>query len=209
MEKPAPTSFPIHDLLQRRWSPRAFADRAVATADLCAVLEAARWAASSANEQPWRFLVARREEPVAFAKLLECLVPGNQRWAGAAPVLILTATRRTFQRNDKPNRHAMHDAGLALANLLVEATARGLHAHPMAGFDVDAARAAFAIPAEFDLAAVTALGYAGDPERLPEDLRDRELAPRSRHPLSETAFASEWGTGIRWGAGAAPTPGNS
>lgn len=197
MENPAPTSLSIHELLRRRWSPRAFADRTVSTADLCGVLEAARWAPSSSNEQPWRFLVARREDPTAFAQLLGCLVPGNQRWAAAAPVLMLTAARRGFQRNDKPNRHAMHDTGLALANLMVEATARGLHAHAMAGFDVDAARSAFDIPPEFELAAVVALGYGGNPDQLPDDLREREIAPRTRHPLSEIAFTGAWGNGLR------------
>lgn len=198
MDNPAPTNIPIHDLIRRRWSPRAFADRSVATADLVGLLEAARWAPSSGNEQPWRFLIARREETESFARLLACLVPGNQRWAASAPVLMLTATRRAFVRNDKPNRHAMHDAGLALANLLIEATARGLAAHPMAGFDADAARLAFSIPEEFDPVAAVAIGYPGDPERLPDDLRAREIAPRTRRPLAESLFGSTWGEAVTW-----------
>jgi nitroreductase len=202
MDNPAPTNVPIHDLIRRRWSPRAFADRSVATADLVGLLEAARWAPSSSNEQPWRFLIARREETETFARLLACLVPGNQRWAASAPVLMLTATRLAFVRHEKPNRHAMHDAGLALENLLIEATARGLVAHPMAGFDADAARLAFAIPEAFDPVAAVAIGYMGDPELLPDDLRAREIAPRTRRPLGESVFGSTWGEGVAWLEGA-------
>jgi nitroreductase len=198
MENLAVTNVPIHDLIRRRWSPRAFADRGVAAADLTAVLEAARWAASCNNEQPARFLVARREEPEAFARLLACLVPGNQRWAAAAPVLLLTVARTTFERNGKPNRHALHDAGLALANLSLEATARGLGVHPMAGFDVGAARTACAIPADFEPVAAVALGYFGDPNTLPDDLRERELAARTRRPLTDVVFGAGWEERATW-----------
>jgi nitroreductase len=204
MENPAPTNVPIHDLIRRRWSPRAFVDRGVETQDLVALLEAARWAPSSGNEQPWRFLIARREEPENFARLLACLVPGNQRWAASAPVLLLTTTRRAFLRHDKPNRHAMHDAGLALANLLIEATARGLAAHPMAGFDAAAARTAFSIPEDFEPVAAVAIGYSGGPEQLPDDLRQREIAPRTRRPLAESVFGTTWGEGVTWLEDASP-----
>lgn len=193
MQKPAPVGHPIHDLLRSRWSPRAFATRTVEPEVLLAVLEAARWAPSASNEQPWRFVVARREEAADHQRMLDCLVPGNQRWAAQPPVLILTATRLDFERTGKPNRHAFHDAGLALAMLLVEATARGLATHPMAGFEAEKARAAWGIPPEFEPVAVTALGYPGDAAELPEDLRARELAPRQRRPLAESVYAGSWG----------------
>jgi nitroreductase len=143
-------------------------------------------------------LVARREEPEAFARLLACLVPGNQRWAAAAPVLLLTVARTTFERNGKPNRHALHDAGLALANLSLEATARGLGVHPMAGFDVGAARTACAIPDDFEPVAAVALGYFGDPNTLPDDLRERELATRTRRPLTSVVFGGVWEERATW-----------
>ena len=126
---------PLRSAARHRHSARAFRDAAVSAADLRAVLEAARWAPSSYNEQPWRFLVGRREEPEAFRRLLRCLDAGNRRWAAAAPVLLIACARRTFSRNERENGHARHDLGLALGQLFVEAAARGLQAHPMGGFD--------------------------------------------------------------------------
>src|SRR5438128_8855355 len=127
MEKPAQTDYPIEEILKRRWSPRAFSDRMVESEKLRSLFEAARWAPSSFNEQPWSYIVAKRESPEEFRKLLSCLVEANQVWARAAPVLALGIVRLRFMRNDKPNRAAVHDLGLAAGNLLVEATARGLH----------------------------------------------------------------------------------
>jgi len=193
-DKLAETSYPVHPLVAARWSPRAFDARSVPLELLGSLLEAARWAPSSGNEQPWRFVVARREDTEAFARLASCLVPGNQRWAPAAPVLVLTSACLQFERTGAPNRHALHDTGLALANLLLEATARGLAAHPMAGFDVEAARAAAGVPADFEPVAMVAIGYRGAAESLPEDLRAREVAPRRRRPLRDLAFAGTWNT---------------
>ncbi len=132
-DKKASTDYPIHDLLAERWSPYGFADRPVAQTDLRSLFEAARWAASSYNEQPWSFLVATREDPEEFARLLSCLVDGNQGWAKAAPVLALGVVSLRFSRNNKENRAAVHDLGLAAGNLVVEATARGLCVHQMIG----------------------------------------------------------------------------
>ena len=147
------------------------------------VLEAARWAASSFNEQPWRFIVATKDDPANFDKLLRCLVPGNQDWAKSAPVLLLSATKLTFTRNDKPNRHAYHDVGLAVSQLIVQATALGLYVHQMAGFDVDQARQSFGIPEGFDPVAAIAIGYSA--EAMP--------ASRTRRPQDELAFNGTWG----------------
>lgn len=191
MRKDADTTTDIAEPLARRWSNRAFADQDVTEADLEALLEAARWSPSCFNEQPWRLLITRRGTD-AHAKLAACLSEGN-RWAHAAPVLILTVAKATFTRNDKPNRHAWHDVGLAMMSLSVEATRRGLGLHQMAGFDAAQAREAFSIPEGFDPVTAVALGHPGAPESLPDDLRTRELAPRARRPAQELFFDGAWG----------------
>ena len=193
MEKPANTDFPVHDLLRRRWSPRAFADRPVEPEKLSSLLEAARWAPSSYNEQPWAYLLATREQPAEFARLLSVLVEGNIAWAQRAPVLMLSLARLNFERNGRPNRHAFHDVGLASENLVIQATAMGLAVHQMAGFQVDKAREVFNIPEGWEPAAAIALGYPGEADSLPEPLRTRELAPRTRKPLEQFVFAGRWG----------------
>lgn len=192
-EKPADTQFPIHELIRRRWSPRAFADRPVTAAQLGSLLEAARWAASSNNEQPWRFLVVTKAQPEAFAALLACLASGNQVWARQAPVLMLTVAKLTFE-NGTPNRHAFHDVGQAAASMAIQATAMGLVIHQMAGFSVEAARTAFAIPADYEPVAAIAIGYQAEAATLPEPFRARETAPRARDPLAQVAFGATWGT---------------
>ncbi len=193
IEKPADTRYPIHELLRRRWSPRAFSDRAVDPETLRALWEAARWAPSSFNEQPWSFLVAARNDRAEFDRLLSCLNEGNVAWARHAPVLMLSVAKLAFDRNGRTNRHAFHDVGQAVACMTVQATSLGLFLHQMAGFDVEKAKASFAIPAGHEPVAAIALGYPGEPAALPDALRDRELAPRVRKPLEETVFAGSWG----------------
>lgn len=193
MDKPASPDHPIHELLQRRWSPRSFIARPVEQEKLDSLFEAARWAPSSFNEQPWRFVLARREDADAFGKMMECLTPGNQAWAGEAGALILSVAASTFARNAAPNRHALHDVGLATAHIIFEATARGLSVHAMAGFDRDRARELWSIPDGFDPVAVLAVGYRGEPGQLPETLREREVAPRVRRPRQEFVFGDGWG----------------
>jgi nitroreductase len=129
-KKSAFTDHPIHELVAERWSPYAFDDRCVAVADLCSLFEAARWSASSYNEQPWSYIVATKENPDQFQQLLSCLVEGNQLWAKDAPVLALGIASHKFARNGEDNRSAIHDLGLATGNLVTEATARGLCVHP-------------------------------------------------------------------------------
>lgn len=184
---------PVHDLVARRWSPYAFADRAVEVEDLRAVFEAARWAASSYNEQPWRWIVARREEPAAHARLLSCLVEANRVWAQRAPVLGLGIFVRDFARNGEPNRAAQHDLGLAAGNLTTEATARGLAVHQMIGILPDRARDLYRIPEAAEALTGLAIGYAGSPDELDERLRDRDRAARSRRPLAESVFSGVFG----------------
>jgi len=192
-DKKASPDHPIHNLLTARWSPYAFDNRPVSDADLCAVFEAARWAPSSYNEQPWSYIVAKRENPEEFQVLLSCLVEANQVWAKAAPVLALGIVRLRFVRNDKPNRAAVHDLGLAAGNLLVEATARGLSVHQMIGIVPEKAREVYEIPEGSEAWTGLAIGYPGDPDRLPEPLKDRHMAPRQRKPLREFVFSGKWG----------------
>ncbi len=193
MEKPAPNDYPIEELISRRWSPRAFADRRVEPDKLASLFEAARWAPSSFNEQPWSFIVTTKDKPDEYALMLSCLVEKNQQWAQLAPVLMVSVTKLNFAKNGKPNRHAFHDVGLAMGTMLVEATALGLAVHQMAGFSPDKVREAFGVPAEFEPVAAVAIGYAADPEVLPLAFRDQELGPRRRKPISEFVFAGAWG----------------
>jgi nitroreductase len=193
MHKPAANDFPIHDLIRNRWSPRAFADKPISQEDLRSLFEAARWAASSMNEQPWVYLVATKDDPDNFAKMLSILVEFNITWAKNAPVLAMAVAKLAFQHNGRPNRNAFYDAGAASALLSVEATARGLVVHQMGGYDVDKARKVFEIPEGWEPAAVIAIGYPGDPDSLPSSLKERELAPRTRKPLSEFVMTGRWG----------------
>ena len=193
MEKPAQTQYPIHEILRNRWSPRAFADRAVSPETLRSLFEAARWAPSSFNEQPWSFLVATRENPEDFNRLLSCLVDGNIAWAKYAPVLMLSVAKLKFEHNQKPNRHAFHDVGRAGENLVIQASALELMVHQMAGIHVDKARESCGIPEGYDPVAGFAIGYPGEPQTLPEGLRERELAPRSRKPAESFVFGGRWG----------------
>jgi nitroreductase len=196
--KQATPDHPIHELITRRWSPYAFADRPVSRDDLPSLFEAARWAASSYNEQPWSYIVATRDEPGAFERLLACLVEGNQAWARAAPVLALGCTSLNFALNGRPNAAALHDLGLASATLTLEATARGLYVHQMIGILPDKARETYQIPEGVQPLTGLAIGYAGDPASLPERLRERDLAARGRKALRDFVFGATWGTPADW-----------
>jgi nitroreductase len=193
MHKRTPFDFPIHDIATERWSPRAFSDTAVAADILQSIFEAARWAPSSSNEQPWAYIVGRKEDGEAFEKLVSVLVPGNSSWAKNAPVLALAVAQLAFAKSGSPNRNAQYDVGAASAWLTVEATSRGLFVHQMAGFDADKARQVFEIPAGWEPIAAMAIGYPGDPESLPQPLRDREVAPRTRKALSTFVMSGKWG----------------
>ncbi len=193
MEKPANSQYPIHELLQRRWSLLAFSQQPVEKEKLCCLLEAARWAASSYNEQPWHFIVATQENPEEFQRLLSCLAEGNQIWAQNAPVLMLSVAKLYFEKNHTENRHAFHDVGAAACSLAIEATSLGLFIHQMAGFDVSKARKLYNIPEGYEPVAAIAIGYQGDHEALPEQYRKRDFAPRQRKSLDTFVFAGTWG----------------
>jgi nitroreductase len=193
MEKIAETQTPIHELIGRRWSPRAFSERPVEPDKLRSVLEAARWAPSSRNEQPWAYLVATRADPESYEALLGVLVDFNRAWAQKAPVLILTLAHTQWAKESTPNRHGFYDLGQATSNLLIQATSLGLVTHQMAGFDVEAARERFRVPAGWEPVSVMALGYPGEVESLPDQLREREMEQRRRKPLEEFVFSGIWG----------------
>ena len=184
MKPKQPVDYPIHELIEKRWSPRAFAKRPVERDRLMTLFEAARWAASSGNEQPWRFIYATQEDEERFRKLCDCLVPGNS-WAQFVPVLLMTLVKTHFDRNNKPNRWAFHDLGLAMGNFTTQASALDLYVHNMAGFSVDRARELFTIPPELEPVTMVAVGYLGDPDQLSESPRKRELVLQTRKPLEE------------------------
>ena len=191
--KHAAPDYPIQKLLKDRWSPYGFTDRTVPEADLCSLFEAARWAASSYNEQPWTYLIATRKTPAEFERLLSCLLPANQAWAKAAPVLVLGVVSLKFAKNQKDNRAAVHDLGLASANLVIEATARGLSVHQMIGILPERARELYRIPVHAEAWTAMAIGFKADADTLPDELRDRDLAPRQRKPASQFVFTGSWG----------------
>ena len=192
--KRAAPDHPINEHLAARWSPCAMADRDVSDADVRSLFEAARWAASSRNEQPWSYIVAKRSSAEEFAKILSCLVEANQVWARHASVLAIGCYATTHARNGQPNPAASHDLGAASASLTFEATSRGLMVHQMIGILSDRARELFHVPAGVTPLTAIAIGYEGDPNALPEPQRQRDLAPRTRKPLSEFVFTGEWGT---------------
>ncbi|MEO8434398.1 MAG: nitroreductase family protein [Pyrinomonadaceae bacterium] len=193
MEKPAPAEYPIQDAIKQRWSPRSFSSRMVEPEKLRSLLEAARWAPSSYNEQPWYFLVATKDDEAEYQKMLECLVEFNQQWAYLAPVLMISGARGKFEKNGQPNRHAFHDVGLAVANMIFEATALGLFVHQMAGFSPERVKELYNVPEDFEPVAAIAIGYAGEVDDLPEDFREKEIAPRERKPLESFVFQGAWG----------------
>jgi nitroreductase len=199
--RPAPADHPVHELVRHRWSTVVFEDRPVPGDVLRSVLEAARWAPSSFNEQPWSYLVARKEDGEAFERMLSTLTEGNRRWAKEAPVLMISLASSVFERNGEANRHAFHDVGQASAQLSLQATALGLSVHQMAGFHPERVRELYGLPDEVEPVAAMALGYPGDPEEASEKRRERELSPRRRDPLPDFVFDGRWGEPADWADG--------
>jgi len=179
------TGVNIHELLANRWSPRTFSSRPVEPEKLTQLFEAARWAPSCYNVQPWHFIVATREDAEGYNRMLSTLVEQNRQWAQQAPVLILAVAKLDFNHVDRPNRHAYYDLGQSVADLTVQASALGLQVHQMGGFDPNAARELFAIPKGFDPVAMIALGYDEGPAADP--------SARTRKPLSDFVFSGSWG----------------
>jgi nitroreductase len=197
--KLAQTQVPIHDILARRWSGRAFDPaRKLAREQLVALCEAARWAASCYNDQPWRFLVFdRHSDAAAYQRAFGCLGEWNQKWVKNAPVLLIACANSIFDYNGKPNRWGQHDTGAAGQNLYLQATVLGLVAHPMGGFDADKVRQTFGVPEAFTPMAMVAVGYPAPAATLEGEYRDAELAPRERKPLGERFFEGAWGEPLK------------
>ncbi|MGX7004621.1 nitroreductase family protein [Caballeronia sp. KNU42] len=196
-KKIAPTEIEIDALLAGRWSPRAISNKAVSREQLHSVLEAARWAPSASNLQPWRFLTFdRNHDEAAFQKAFATLVPFNQGWNANVPVLIC-ALASTVTPKGEVNRLALYDTGAAAMSLVLQAHALGLLAHQMAGFDTNAFREAFSLPDDVEVIAMISLGHHGDPASLNGTLLERENAPRSRSAIGEIAFDGAWGKAFK------------
>lgn len=197
--KLAQPDHPVLPIIAERWSPYAYDPRPVERDKLLSCLEAARWAASSYNEQPWTYILAERGDAAAFGRLLDCLVAGNQTWAKNVSVLIVTVVSRRFQLNGKPNAACEHDVGLAAGNLTLQATALGLHVHQMIGIEPDKVRAAYNVPEGHDPLTAIAIGYAAPVAPGTTDkLQQRDLAPRTRKSISEFVV-STWGQSANLG----------
>jgi nitroreductase len=197
LNKLATTQQPIHDIIARRWSPRAFdASKPVSREQLLSLLEAARWAPSCFGDEPWRFIVwDRNRDAASFKKAFDCLGEFNQSWVKNAPVLLVVLASDKF-RKGTPNRWGMFDAGAAAENLYLQAVALGLMAHPMGGFDVDKVKQKFNVPEGFVPMAMIAVGYQAEPGVLEGDLHNSEVAERKRQPLEENFFEGTWGNPV-------------
>ena len=178
------TEYHLHSLLRNRWSPRSFSSEAIGEEQVMELLSAAQWAPSANNEQPWLYGFALKNTS-EFETLWQCLLPGNQPWAGNAAVLMLSMARTTFSSSGKRNPWAMHDVGMANAQLILQATHRNIYGHLMAGFDSEKLREYLNIPAEVEPVCLIALGYLGEAEQLSQPYQEREKAPRKRLALNE------------------------
>lgn len=182
--------YPIESIFYRRWSPRAMSGEALSEKELFTLFEAARWAPSTYNEQEWRFLYGRRDTP-QWSTFFNLLMEANKEWCEKAAALVVVVARKTFSRNNKPNPVHVFDAGSSWENLALQATAMGLVAHGMAGFNFNKAQSDLRIPSEYEVCAMIALGRPGDPDELAAELRDREV-PTPRRPIKESICEGEW-----------------
>lgn len=178
--------YPIDPLFINRWSPRAMSGAPITDAQLMSLFEAARWAPSSYNNQPWRFIYAKRDT-VHWDKLFKLLVSTNQIWAQRAAALVLIVSHNNFEHNNKPARTHSFDTGAAMENFALQGSISGLVVHGMEGFDYDRARKEFAIPADYTIEAMFAVGMRADKSVLPEFLQERE-EPSDRKPLNAIVF---------------------
>jgi nitroreductase len=195
ISKIANTDFPIHNIIARRWSARAFSTKTVEKSKLLSILEAARWAPSSRNEQPWRYIVFTDDNPEKLEKARSVLLEINN-YAKLAPILICAITKKTYSDNGVYNKLHFHDLGAANENMFLESFNQGLIMHEMGGFDREKARKVFSIPDEYEIGIMIAIGYQDSHEILPERFREKINSPRERKPLSEIAFLEEIGNGL-------------
>ena len=195
ISKIANTDFPIHNIIARRWSARAFSTKTVEKSKLLSILEAARWAPSSRNEQPWRYIVFTDGNPEKLEKARSVLLEINN-YAKLAPILICAITKKTYSDNGVYNKLHFHDLGAANENMFLESFNQGLIMHEMGGFDREKAREVFSIPDDYEIGIMIAIGYQDSHEILPERFKDKINSPRERKPLSEIAFLEEIGNGL-------------
>ncbi len=195
MNKKAQTTYPILDILAERWTVRAFSDRLIEPDKLRSLFEAARWAPSSFNEQPWRFIFAIKDQPEEFNKMILCLKEKNQRWvrSGGAPFLMIALSKKTFSHNNKPNRAHIHDIGLAFGNFVIQATAMGLSVCQMQGIHLQKVVKLYDVPEGFRVTMGCAVGYSGEVSRLAEEFHERELRPRTRLDFKDFVFNGKFG----------------
>ncbi len=183
----------LNPLIEKRWSPRAFDSQPVSEAQMTRLLEAARRAASNYNVQPWRFIYAHKTDEEGYKQIFDALMEPNQIWANSAPVL-MTTIARIHNNAGEPNPHSWHDVGLAMGNLTMQAMHEGLYVHQMGGYYADKARENLSIPEGFEPVAMVAIGYPGDPNQLPEDLKQAEITESQREPLANLVYKGKWGT---------------
>lgn len=186
--KIADTKHNVLDLIKNRWSPRSFSDKVISETDLHTILEAAGWAASANNEQPWQYYYASKGN-AGFTQIADSLLPGNRPWAQNAAILLVSVARKTFEANDKENGWALHDLGMANAHLLLQASALNVYSHVMAGFDKAKISETLGLTEDQQAVAVIALGYLDEAEKLEEPFKTRELTPRVRKPLEAFVFS--------------------
>ncbi len=183
----------LNELIAKRWSPRAFADKKIEPEKIKLLFQAASWAASAFNEQPWRYIIGNKSDPEQYDKVLKCLGEWNQGWAKSAPLIILVVVSTKWARNGKPNETCDYDCGQASASMAIQATYMGLHVHQMTGIP-EKVTETFGVPEDFKPLTAIAVGYLGSLDSLSEDLQNREKAPRTRKEPTELVFASKWGT---------------
>jgi nitroreductase len=183
----------IHDLIANRRSIRSFSEKGIDDAAFTQLFEAARWASSSRNEQPWRFITARKEDSENFKRILDCLNESNRIWAQHGAILFIVLAKKNFSTHPVPNSHAQHDVGLAIGNLALQATALGIFLHQMGGINYPKVREVFEVPDEYEAISIIVGGYPGDHDSLPDHLREREKLPRHRKELSELVFEGKFG----------------
>lgn len=180
--------YPVNQLISQRWSPRAFSSKAIPQSDVMSLFEACRWAASSMNEQPWRFIYAQKSNPEAWDNLLSLANEWNRSWSKTADLLILTIAKMQYDHKNYPNEHALYDLGLGLGNLSTQATSLGIFLHHMGGFDPERAIELYSIPEGYKPVSLIAAGYPGSIESIPEEIAKTEYEAQTRIPTEEFAF---------------------
>lgn len=195
MINPTNNKYSIQSNAKQRWSPRAFSSAPVENDKVNSLLEAARWAPSAFNEQPWRFIIGKKGDST-YNHILSSLIEWNQSWAGKAPILVLNIAKKTFSHNNEPNVTFKYDLGQAVGHMILEVVNQGLVSHQMSGFNPEKAAELLNIPDDYQPVSVTAIGYLGDVNDLSKDMAEIETKPRERKELTTIVFSGEFGKSI-------------